>query len=80
VVVELGAGALLLAGYRTRLAALVLAVFSIAAALGFHHDFADQNQMIHFLKNVAIAGGLLEVAAFGAGPLSIDARFVRRHA
>ena len=49
-----------------------LLAFTLAAALAFHHDFADQNQMIHFLKNVAIVGGLLQVAAFGAGSFSID--------
>lgn len=80
VAVELGGGALLLVGYQTRFAALILAVFSIAAAFGFHHDFADQNQMIHFLKNIAIAGGLLQVVAFGAGALSLDARVVRGYA
>jgi putative oxidoreductase len=74
VAVELGGGALLLVGYQTRLAALALAVFSVAAAFGFHHDFADQNQMIHFLKDLAIAGGLLQVFAFGAGAFSLEAR------
>jgi putative oxidoreductase len=74
VIVEVGGGALLLLGYQTRAVALVLAVFTIATALGFHHNFADQNQMIHFLKNVAIAGGLLQVVAFGAGGFSLDAR------
>lgn len=72
VLVEAGGGLLLLVGYQTRLAALALAIFSVAAALGFHHDFADQNQMIHFLKNLAIAGGLLQVVAFGAGAFSLD--------
>jgi putative oxidoreductase len=57
-----------------------LAVFSVAAALGFHHDFADQNQMIHFLKDFAIAGGLLQIFAFGAGAFSLDARRGRRTA
>jgi putative oxidoreductase len=71
---ELGAGLLLVLGYRTRLAAAWLALFSLATAFGFHHDLADQNQFIHFFKNIAIAGGLLQVVAFGAGPLSIDAR------
>ena len=74
VAVEVVGGLLLIVGYRTRLVALVIAAFSIAAALGFHHNFADMNQMIHFLKNVAMAGGLLQVAAFGAGSLSLDAR------
>jgi putative oxidoreductase len=49
-------------------------VFSIAAALAFHNHFADQNQFIHFFKNVAMAGGLLQVVAFGAGRFSLDAR------
>ncbi|MGP8121517.1 MAG: DoxX family protein [Xanthobacteraceae bacterium] len=73
-VVEIGGGVLLLVGYRTREAALALALFTIVAALGFHNNFAEQNQMIHFLKNLAIAGGLLQVVAFGAGSISLDAR------
>lgn len=74
VTVEIGGGLLLLVGFQARLAAAVLAVFTLAAAIFFHHDFADQNQMIHFLKNVAITGGLLQVAAWGAGQWSLDAR------
>jgi len=74
VAVELGGGILLAVGYQTRLVATVMALFSIVTALIFHHAFGDQNQMIHFLKNVAIAGGLLQVVAFGAGAFSIDAR------
>jgi putative oxidoreductase len=74
VVVELGGGLLLVAGYQARLVATVLALFSIATALSFHSNFADQNQMIHFLKNVMMAGGLLQVAAFGAGAISLDNR------
>lgn len=74
VVVELGGGLLLVAGYQVRLAAIALALFSIAAAAAFHNNFADQNQMIHFLKDVMIAGGLLQIAAFGAGVFSLDNR------
>jgi putative oxidoreductase len=74
IVVELGGGLALAVGYRTRLIASVLAVFSIAAALSFHTNFADQNQMIHFLKNVMITGGLLQIVAFGAGAFGIDNR------
>jgi putative oxidoreductase len=74
VAAELGGGLLLVAGYRTRFVALALAAFSIATAVAFHNNFADQNQMIHFLKNVMMAGGLLQIAAFGAGALSIDNR------
>jgi putative oxidoreductase len=51
-----------------------LAVFTLAAAIFFHHDFADRNQMIHFLKNIMIIGGLLQIAHFGAGRYSLDAR------
>jgi putative oxidoreductase len=71
--VEIGGGALLLLGYRTRLVALIVALFTLATAIFFHRNFADQNQMIHFLKNIMIAGGLLQIVYFGAGPLSIDA-------
>ena len=71
---EVGGGALLVLGYHTRTVALALAVFTLATAFGFHHNFADQNQMIHFMKNLAIAGGLLQIVAFGAGRFSLDAR------
>ncbi|MCP3445615.1 DoxX family protein [Bradyrhizobium sp. CCGUVB14] len=74
VLVELGGGLLLIAGYQARSVALALAVFSLATAVVFHGNFADQNQMIHFLKNVMMAGGLLQIVAFGAGALSLDAR------
>jgi putative oxidoreductase len=71
--VEMGGGALLVVGYRARLVALVVALFALATAIFFHRNFADQNQMIHFLKNVMIVGGLLQIVYFGAGPMSIDA-------
>jgi putative oxidoreductase len=77
VALELGGGLLLIAGYQVRLVALALAVFCVAAGVAFHNNFADQNQMIHFLKNVMMAGGLLQIAAFGAGALSLDERFSR---
>jgi putative oxidoreductase len=72
--VELLGGILLIVGYRTRLVALILAAFTVAAAIGFHAHFADQNQMIHFMKNIAITGGLLQIVAFGAGAFSLDSR------
>ena len=74
VVVEVVGGALLLVGYRTRATAVVLAIFTLAAAALFHNNFADQMQMINFMKNLAITGGLLQVVAFGAGRFSIDNR------
>ena len=72
VAAELGGGLLLIVGYRARYVAAALALFSLATAISFHSNFADQNQMIHFLKNVMMAGGLVQIVAFGAGALSID--------
>jgi len=74
VLTELGGGLLLLSGYRARTVSLAMAVFCVVTALFFHHNFADQNQMIHFLKNVMMAGGLLQITYFGAGAFSLDAR------
>lgn len=72
--VEIGGGLLLVAGFQTRLTALVLALFSIATGLIFHSAVGDQNQMIHLLKNISMAGGLLQVVASGAGAYSLDNR------
>ncbi len=74
VAVELGGGLLLIAGLQTRSVALVLALFSLVTAFFFHNNFADQNQMINFLKNVMMAGGLLQIVAFGAGAVALDNR------
>ena len=77
IVIELGAGLALLVGWKTRWAAWLLALFVLIAALMAHRfwqfDAAQQaNQMNHFLKNLAIIGGLMFVAAFGPGPASVD--------
>jgi len=64
-------------GWKTRIAATLLAGFSLLAAFTFHNNFADQIQMIMFLKNVSITGGFLLLTANGAGPLSIDRRLAR---
>ena len=74
IALEVAGGLLLVVGFRTRLVASALALFSLAAAAAFHSNFADLNQMIHFFKNVMMAGGLLQIVAFGAGALSIDNR------
>ena len=79
VAIELGGGALFVVGFQTRIVGIILALFTVATALSFHHNFADPNQMAHFLKNVAITGGLLEVVAFGAGRFSIDGRRANSH-
>lgn len=72
ILVELGGGLAILVGWMTRWAALALAGFTALAAVLFHADFADQNQMIHFMKNLTIVGGFLVLAAAGAGAYSID--------
>ena len=73
IALEIGGGLAVLAGVFTRSAALSLAVFSLAAAFLFHADLADQNQFIHLMKNVALGGGFLMLAANGAGAFSVDA-------
>lgn len=74
ILVEIVGGIALILGYRTRLVAAVLALFSLATAVTFHAQFDDANQFIHFFKNIAMAGGLAQIVAFGAGSLSLDAR------
>lgn len=68
----LGAVALIV-GFRTRWAALGLAAFSVVSAVIFHSNLADQMQMISFMKNFAMAGGLLILAQTGATAFSVDA-------
>ena len=77
IVLEVGGGLCLLLGFRVRPVAFALALFTLATAVVFHRNFADQNQMIHFLKNMVMAGGLLQIAYFGAGVYSLDARRLR---
>lgn len=78
-VVEIGGSLALLAGFGTRIAALVLALFTLGASIFFHAYWsvpADQafvTQLL-FFKNIAVAGGLLVLAAQGAGDWSLDAR------
>lgn len=69
---EILAGIALLVGFGTRIAALLLAGFTLLAAVLLHFDFSDQMQSILFMKNLAITGGLLTVLTYGAGELSID--------
>lgn len=72
IVLEIGGALALIAGWQARYAAALLAGFSVLAAVLFHANFADQIQMIMFMKNLAIAGGLLAVVAHGAGALALD--------
>jgi putative oxidoreductase len=82
IAVEIVIALALLLGYRTRVAALVLAVFTLAASVFFHAFWAvpadkAMIQQLMFFKNIAIVGGLLALAAFGAGKWSLDARSAR---
>lgn len=72
IILELVAGLALIVGFKTKWAAAALAGFTVLAAVLFHADFSDQTQMILFMKNWAITGGLLLVYVYGAGELSID--------
>lgn len=80
VIVELGGGLAILFGLFTRPVGLVLAIWCVATALIAHSNFADRNQEINFLKNMAMTGGFLYLAAFGAGAWSLDAWWSRRGA
>lgn len=74
VFVEVVLALALLVGFRVRLVAALMAVFTLVTAFAFHFHLADQNQFIHFFKNLSIVGGLLQVVAFGGGALSLDGR------
>lgn len=69
---QLGAGLAIAAGLLTRLGAIGLGLFCLATAMLFHTDFASQNELLHFEKDLAIAGGMFVLAATGAGRLSLD--------
>lgn len=70
--IELGLGIALLVGFKSQLAAAGIAIFTFVTALIFHSNMADPVQVIMFLKNITIIGGLLVVIAFGPGGYSVD--------
>lgn len=72
IIFEIGVGVLLIVGWQTRMVALAAAAFCIVTAILFHNNFADQIQMIMFLKNLSIAGGFLLLTANGAGKYALD--------
>ena len=78
ILAELGGGLLILFGLATRVTAIGLAAYALLTALFFHRDFSDADQLIHFQKNLTIAGGFLALAAFGAGAWSLDRGLARR--
>ncbi|WP_136659584.1 DoxX family protein [Nitratireductor sp. XY-223] len=74
IALEVLAGIAILIGFMTAPAAYLLALFCIASAVVAHFDFGDQVEMIMFMKNLAMAGGFLVLAANGPGSISVDAR------
>ena len=74
ILLEAGGGLALILGWQTRYIAYALAGFTVIAAIIFHNNLGDQMQMIMFMKNFAIAGGLLLLAEHGPGAFSLDSR------
>ncbi|MFT4080812.1 DoxX family protein [Rhodomicrobium lacus] len=72
--VEIFGGIFLALGLGTRYVALILAIYTLVAAIGFHSNLADANQLQHFMKNIALAGGLIQVFAFGSGGFALTHR------
>ena len=74
ILLEIGGGLAIIAGWQTKLVSIALAAFTVVAAVIFHNNLSDQMQMIMFMKNVAIAGGFILLAINGAGGYSLDSR------
>ncbi|MBD1149836.1 DoxX family protein [Pelagibacterales bacterium SAG-MED29] len=72
IVLEILLPILIIIGYRTQISAILLAIFCIATAIIFHLDFDNQGQTIAFLKNFALAGGFLFIAAHGPKEWSVE--------
>jgi len=74
ILLEVTGGLLLIVGYKVKWASYALAGFTLVTALIFHSNFADQMQLIMFMKNLTITGGLLILSVHGSGKLSLDAK------
>jgi len=77
IVIELGAALMIIAGFKARLGALALFLWMIPVSVIFHNFWAapaaeQQIQMIMFMKNLGLMGGMLYIMAFGSGPMSVD--------
>jgi putative oxidoreductase len=72
IALQIGAGLSIASGLLTRIGASALGLFCVATATLFHTNFSNQNELLHFEKDLAIAGGMFVLAAVGAGALSID--------
>jgi putative oxidoreductase len=80
VIVELGCGVALALGVGARLASVILAGFCIGTAFIFHTKFSEANQLLHFEKNLAMAGGLLAIMITGPGCLTLFKLMARKQA
>jgi putative oxidoreductase len=80
IAVEIGCGLLMIVGYQTRIVAAIFGLFCLATAVFFHTNFADPNQIFHFIKNLVMTGGLLQLVTYGAGALSVDDWLSQRRA
>ena len=78
ILLQLGAGLMVALGWHARLGSLSLGIFCLATAVLFHSNFAVHNELLHFEKDLAIAGGLFVLTATGPGALSLDRAFGRR--
>lgn len=78
IILQIGAGLSIATGLLARVGASALGLFCIATATLFHTNFSDQNELLHFEKDLAIAGGMFVLAAAGAGSLSLDSWLRRR--
>jgi putative oxidoreductase len=74
IAVEVGCGLLIVLGCQARIVAGIFCLFCLATAISFYLNFADPNRIFHFIKNLLITGGLLQLVFHGAGALSIDNR------
>ena len=72
VVLEILFPLMLIVGYKTRLAALVMSLFTLTVAIIFHTDFSNGMQLVFFLKDLAIAGGFMIIIAYGSNKFSLD--------
>jgi putative oxidoreductase len=72
VIVELGGGLCILLGFQIRIVAAIMAVFCVATALIAHYDPTNQAQMINFMKNICMAGGFLQLVAWGGGRYTVS--------
>ena len=78
IALEILGGLAVMVGWHTRIAAFLLAGFSLLSALLFHANFGDQMQTILFMKNISIAGGFLMIVAMGGGAFSLDNRLNKK--